>query len=225
MFDEPEHLNVRRIFVLFLFLPFCIHSFAYSGDQAEPGGYFNWITIWLSFFFGLLFTILFRYLNKYSKTIDQRSDAGLPLSGWIMFLGINLIARIFIQAYFFWNANYFLKSTWIHLELLGGRHFQSLFIFELFLSLFALAGTGALIYWFFGRRDIFPTMFIYYASFYLVATSALLIIYHFIELPPEMLSIRRDAYWQFFRIAYTVVLMIFVWKSDQVKQTFVYPPG
>src|SRR5665811_317799 len=116
MFDEPEQPNVRRIFVLFLFLPFYFNSYANSGDQAEPGAYFNWITIWLSFFFGLLFTILFRFLNKYSKTIDQRSDAGLPLSGWIMFLGVNLIVRIVIQAYFFWNANYFSKSTWIHLE-------------------------------------------------------------------------------------------------------------
>jgi Protein of unknown function (DUF2569) len=225
MFDEPEQPNVRRISVLFLFLPLYFNSFANSGEQAAPGVYFNWITIWLSFFFGLLFTILFRFLNKYSKTIDQRSDAGLPLSGWIMFLGINLIVRIIIQAYFFWNANYFLKSTWLNLQQLGGVNFQLLFIFELFLSLFALAGTGALIYWFFGRRDIFPTMFIYYASFYLVATSVLLIIYHFIDLPAEMISIRRDMYIQFFRIVYTTGLMIFVWKSDRVKQTFVYPPG
>jgi hypothetical protein len=225
MFDKPEPTNVRRIFVLFLFLPFYFNSFANSGVPAEPGAYFNWITIWLSFFFGLLFTILFRFLNKYSKTIDQRSDAGLPLSGWIMFLGINLIARIIIQAYFFWNANYFLKSTWIYLGQLGGVKFHMLFIFELFLSLFALAGTGALIYWFFGRRDIFPTMFLYYGSIYLVATCVLLIIYHFIVLPPEIISIRRDIYIQFFRIAYTATLMIFVWKSDQVKQTFVYPPS
>jgi Protein of unknown function (DUF2569) len=223
MFDKPEPSNVRRIFLLLLFLPFYFNSFANSGVQEVPSAFFNWITVWLSFFFGLLFTILFRFLNKYSKTIDQRSDAGLPLSGWIMFLGINLIVRIIVQAYFFWNAKYFLKSTWIHLGQLGGAKFHMLFIFELFLALFALAGTGSLIYWFFGRRDIFPTMFLYYASFYLVATCVLLIIYHFMTLPPEMISIRRDIFIQFFRIAYTATLMIFVWKSDQVKQTFVYP--
>lgn len=216
---------MRRFIALFLLLPIYINSFANNGVRQHPGAYFNWITIWLSFFFGLLFTILFRFLNKFSKTIDQRSDAGLPLSGWIMFLGINLIVRILVQVYFFWNANYFMKSTWILLGQLGGTNFHMLFIVEMFLSLFALAGTAVLIYWFFARRDIFPTMFIYYAGFYLFATFVLLIIYHNMELPPEMFTIRSDFLIQFFRIAYTAALMIFVWKSDQVKQTFVYPPN
>jgi hypothetical protein len=215
---------VRRIFILFLLL-LSFNSFANGEAQVGPGAYFNWITVWLSFFFGVIFTIIFRFLNKYSKTIDQRSNAGMPLSGWIIFLGVNLLARIVIQIYFFWNANYFMKSTWVHLGQLGGAKFQLLFIFELFLSLFAVAGTGALIYWFFGRRDIFPTLFIYYAGIYLVTTCVLLFIYHFMDLPPEMIRIRRDTYTQFFRIAYTATLMIFVWKSDQVKQTFVYPPS
>jgi hypothetical protein len=215
---------VRRIFTLFLFL-ISFNNFANGEVRVGPGDYFNWITVWLSFFFGVLFTIIFRFLNKYSKTIDQRSNAGMPLGGWIIFLGVNLLARIMIQIYFFWNANYFMKSTWMHLGQLGGVKFQLLFTFELFLSLFAVAGTGALIYWFFGRRDIFPTLFIYYAGIYMVATSVLLFIYHFMNLPPEMISIRRDMYIQFFRIVYTTTLMIFVWKSDQVKQTFVYPPG
>ena len=216
---------MRRILSPFLLLPFYINSFANSGTPAQPASYFNWITIWLSFFFGLLFTILFRYLNKYSKTIDQRSDAGLPLSGWIMFLGINLVVRFIIQAYFFWDANYFLKSTWIHLGQTGGVKFHMLFIFEMFLSLFALAGTGALIYWFFGRRDIFPTMFMYYVGLYLLSTFALLILYHNMKLPVDMISIRHDMFIRIFRIVYGTAWVIFVLKSEQVKQTFVYPPN
>ena len=221
MFGKPEQTHVRRLLVLLLSLTF-FNSFA-NGETHTPGTYYNWVTIWLSFFFGLLFTILFRFLNKYSKTIDQRSDPGMPLSGWVMFLGINLLVRFVIQIYFFWHANYFLESTWIRLGQLGGTKYQVLFIVELFLSLIAVAGTGALIYWFFGRRDIFPTLFIYYAGIYIVATSVLLIIYHFMGLPPEMISIRRDTYVQILRIAYTTALMIFVWKSKQVKETFVYP--
>ena len=220
---RPEPTHVRRIFVPLLSLTF-FNSFA-NGETPTPGNYFNWVSIWLCFFFGLLFTILFRFLNKYSKTIDQRSNPGMPLSGWIVFLGINLIARFVIQIYFFWNENYFNESIWIHLGQLGGTKFQPLFIFELFLTLFAVTGTGALIYWFFGRRDIFPSLFIYYAWIYLVATSVLLFIYHCMNLPPEMINIRRDLYVQIFRIAYTAALMIFVWKSEQVKQTFVYPHG
>jgi len=221
MFGKPEPTHVRRIFVLLLSL-ICLNSFA-NGDTETPGPYFNWLNVWLCFFFGLLFTILFRFLNKYSKTIDQRSNPGTPLSGWVMFLGINLLARFVIQIYFFWHANYFLESTWIHLGQLGGTKFQVLFVIELFLSLIAIAGTGALIYWFFGRRDIFPMLFIYYAGIYIVVTSALLFIYHFMNLPPEMISIRRDMYIQILRLTYTSAWMIFVWKSEQVKQTFVYP--
>jgi hypothetical protein len=151
---------VRRIPILFLFLLFYFTSLAKSGERVKPDLNFNWITIWLSFFFGVLFTMLFRFLNKKSKTIDQRSNAGLPLNGWISFLGINLIIRMLIQCYFFWRADYFMQSGWLGLKQDGGVQFQMLFIFEMFLSLFALAGTGALIYWFFGRRDIFPSMVI-----------------------------------------------------------------
>jgi Protein of unknown function (DUF2569) len=222
MFDVPNHL-MRRILIPFFSLTF-LYSFANDETQA-PAAYFNWVSIWLCFFFGLLFTILFRFLNKHSKTIDQRSNPGMPMGGWIIFLGINLLARFVLQIYFFWNADYFLESTWKHLAESGGMKYQLLFIFQLFLSLFAVAGTGALIYWFFGRRDIFPTLFIYYASIYIVVTCLLLVIYHFMKLPPEMFSIRQNLYVQLIRIVYTASLMIFVWKSEQVKQTFVYPPG
>ncbi|HEY2348958.1 MAG TPA: DUF2569 family protein [Puia sp.] len=214
---------MRPILILFFSLTF-LNSFA-NGETQVSAAWFNWVSIWLCFFFGLLFTILFRFLNRLSKTIDQRSNPGMPLSGWIMFLGINLLARFVLQIYFFRNANYFLESVWKHLGELGGVKYQLIFIFQLFLSLFAVAGTGALIYWFFGRRDIFPKLFICYAWIYIVATCLLLAIYHFMKLPPEMIRIRQDPYVQLIRVAYTVSLMIFVWKSKKVKETFIYPHG
>src|SRR3954464_8949655 len=125
MFDVPNHL-MRRIPILFFCLVF-LKSFA-NGETQAPAAYLNWFSIWLCFFFGLLFTILFRFLNKHSKTIDQRTNPGMPLSGWILFLGINLVARFVIQIYFFWNANYFLESTWKQVEELGGMKYQLLFI-------------------------------------------------------------------------------------------------
>jgi hypothetical protein len=221
MFGIPEPTPVRRLFILLLSVTF-LNCFA-NGETRTPVSNFNWVCIWLSFFFGLLFTILFRFLNKYSKTTDQRTNPGRPLSGWVLFLGINLLARFVVQIYFLINANYYSESTWVHLQQLGGTKFHLLFIFELFLTLFAVAGTGALIYWFFGRRDIFPTLFLYYAWIYLIATGILLFIYHFANLPPEMINISRNIFVQIFRIAYTAALMIFVWKSEQVSQTFVYP--
>ncbi len=216
-FEKPEQPIVHPILILFLFLPYY---------NSSPVTNINWITIWLSFLFGVLITILFRFLNKNSKKIDQRSDAGLPLSGWIVVLGITLMIRLVMQGYSFWNENYFLKSTWILLGHEGGAKLHSLFIIEMFLSLLSIAGSGALLYWFFGRRDIFPTMFIYYAGFFLAAQFILLIIYNVLTLPVDLTTVRHEILIQFLRMmVYAVVWVSFVLKSEQVKQTFVYPAG
>jgi hypothetical protein len=192
----------------------------------HPATNINWITIWLSFFFGVLFTILFSYLNKNSKTIDQRGDAGLPLGGWIVFLGITLMIRFAMQGYNFWIEHYYLKTTWIQLEQAGGMKLRSLFIFQMFLSLFSMAGIGALLYWFFGRRDIFPPMFIYYTAIFVIAHLILLIIYHTISLPFNMTTLKEDATTQFYRMfIYAAIWISFVIRSEKVKQTFVYPHG
>ena len=217
---------MRRIIALILFLLFYYISLAKGGGApGRPESGFNWITIWLGFFFGVLFTMLFRFLNRHSKAVDQRRDAAQPLSGWILFLGFNLIVRIVIQIILFWKADYFLKSTWNHLAETGGVRFHSLFIFEMFLNLFALGGTGALIYWFFGRRDIFPSMFIYYVVFYLASYTVLMIAYQNMNLPGDMISLRHDIRLQLFRIVYASAWVLYVWKSEQVRTTFVYPPN
>lgn len=105
------------------------------------------------------------------------------------------------------------------------RYTTNSFIFEMFLSLFALAGTGALIYWFVGKRDIFPAMFVYYVGFYLIATFLLIMIYHNMTLPGNMISIRHNTLINIARIVYAAAWVIYVLKSQRVKQTFVYPAG
>ncbi len=208
MFDKPELINVCRISNLFLFLPL------------------NWITIWLCFFFGVLFTMGFRFLNKNSNVSDQRGYAGQPLGGWIIFLGITMIIRIAVQSYYFYNDNYFLKTTWIRLEQAGGTKLQTLFITEMFVSLLTIASTGALIFWFFGRRDIFPKMFVYSLGFLLAAQLILLILYYVISLPESMEAARKDMWMQFgLMFAYSAICGVFVTRSENVKLTFVYPSG
>ena len=216
---------MRFIFALLIVLPFYFISLANSGVPGKSESGFNWIAIWLGFLFGVVFTILFRFLNKHSKTVDQRSDAAQPLSGWILFLGFNLIVRIVIQSILFWKADYFSKSTWIYMMNSGGARLHWLFLFEMFLNFFALAGTGALIYWFFGRRDIFPSLFIYYAVFYMAANVVLLVLYHNMNLPADMIGIRHVRPIQIFRLMYATAWIIYVWKSEQVRDTFVYPPN
>ena len=157
--------------------------------------------------------------------MDQRGNAGLPLRGWIAFLGFNLIVRLIVQSYFFVTGDYFLKSDWIRFEDLGGARLHSLLIFEMMLSLFSLTGTGALLFWFLGRRDIFPKMFIWYGVFYLIAFIVQILINQHMVFPQEMMGIRRVNTVHYIRMAYVGILVLYIWKSDQVKQTFVYPPN
>jgi Protein of unknown function (DUF2569) len=50
-----------------------------------------------------------------------------------------------------------------------------------------------------------------------------LIIYHNMVLPIDMISIRRNSLVLLLRIMYALVWAAYVYKSDRVKQTFVYP--
>ncbi len=217
---------MRRIFILLLFLSSYYLSLAIGNIHSNAETNINWVTVWIGFLFGVLFTILFRYLNGKSMTIDQRSDAGVPLSGWVILLGLTLAIRILLQGFALMNEHYFLKSGWVQLEQAGGTKLHFLSIFELFLSLFSLISSGVLLYWFFGRRDIFPSMFICYVSFFLIAQFALWIIYNNLRLTVDMAVIRKEMLNQFFRMAvYALVWGAYVWNSEQVKQTFVYPPN
>jgi Protein of unknown function (DUF2569) len=163
-------------------------------------------------------------LNARSKTIDQRRDAGLPLGGCIILLGLTLVVRVLLQAYALFDGHYFLISTWDRLENTGRTKLYFLSIFELFLALFSLASTGFLIRWFLGRRDIFPIMFMYYLTFFLVTHFILWIVYISTALPAEWTSDPRKILIQFFGMAiYAVICGTYVRISERVKQTFVYP--
>ena len=201
-------------------------DFTAPANKTSPqhNRYINWITIWLSFFIGVLFTILYRFLNKRTSIRDQRGNAALPLGGWIVFLGITLIIRLALQGYYFWNAHYYLESTWLFLAKAGGAPLQYVLIFEMILSLFSMASLCALLIWFFGRRDIFPSMFIYYVGIILVAQLLLLIVYYNIHLPHDLISVRNESGTQLVRmIFYTAIWVTFVLRSENVKHTFVYP--
>ncbi len=219
---------MRRIIILILFLQIYLLSLANNEVQVTTSlSGIYWNHVWLSFFFGVLLTMLFRYLNQRSMPADQRSDAGLPLRGWIILLGVTLVIQFAIQGYAFWNSNFYLKSAWYPWEAAGGgMKLHLLFILEMLMTLFAIAGTGALIYWFFGRRDIFPSMFIYYVGYLLLTQFILLIVYHITDLPADLLSVRHVILKQFFRMMVCAMIWVgFVIKSEDVKQTFVYPHG
>ncbi len=131
-----------------------------------------------------------------------------------------------LQAYALFNEHYFLKSTWVRLEHTGRIKLYLLSILESFLALFSLTSTGFLIYLFLGRRDIFPIMFIYYLTFFLLAHFILWITYNNTALPAEWTLDPHKILIQFFgMVLYAVIFGSYVKMSERVKHTFVYPPG
>ncbi|HEY4965736.1 MAG TPA: DUF3857 domain-containing protein [Puia sp.] len=195
-----------------------------SKQSRVPASNINWMTVWLSFFLGVLFTMIFRFMNQKTKLQDERLDAAIPLGGWIIFLGVTLMIRMVAQGYYFWNEHYYLASTWNMLEKLGGAKLQAIFVFELIISLFSLAGTGALLFWFFGKRDIFPSMFIYCTLILLIAQFILVLAYYNVPLPGSMISLRQQMLTQFIRMSfYAAIWISFIKRSENVKYTFVYP--
>ena len=184
----------------------------------------NWQTIWLSFFMGVVLTILFNHLNRKSKPSEPRMNAGLPLGGWAMFLGISLILRLIIQGYYFVSQGYYEQSSWNNLRTNGGAGLQGIFIAELIVSLFCLAATLAMIYWFFKKRDIFPGMMVYYVSSFVIAQFFLLVLYYTVHQSFDLTSVKATTATQLFRtIIYAAVWSAYVVRSERVRQTFVYP--
>jgi hypothetical protein len=215
---------MRRMIILILFLQMGILSLANNEVPAYPAANIIWIHVWLSFLFGVLLTVWFRYLNQRSMPAEQRTDAGLPLRGWIILPGFILVLQLVIQIYAFWNADFYLKSAGFLWEAAGGVIWHVLIILEMLMTLFAIAGTGAMIYWYFGRRDIFPFMFVYYVGYLLSVQFILLVLYNTIDLPAVLVSVRHVKERRFFAmVVYAIIWLSFLTNSENVKQTFVYP--
>ncbi len=195
-----------------------------SAPDTQKQGEFNWVLVWVAFFFGVAFTSLCRYLNR--KTILQEYDGetGWPLGGWTLFLGITIGIRIVLQIYVSWQQHYFQQDTWAGLGNLGGARLKGMLVFELFMALFSLGGSIALLYWFLNKRDIFPKMFVYYFSGVFALQLVQLILYYLIAAPVGDLK-QQLATGLFRSLIYGMIWITYILKSERVRNTFVYPPG
>jgi len=189
-----------------------------------PGKGASWPAIWLTFFFGLMFTILFRYLNARRETVLYSPGTGYPLGGWTVVLGITMGVGFLAMAYRLFTNNYFNHQTWSTLGDAGGAGLQFLLLFELLASLTYLACTGALLYWYLGRRDIFPRMFVWYAGILLSVQLGLIIAYSAVRIPADFGDLRTGTTTQFFRaLIYSAIWVSYILRSERVKATFLEP--
>jgi len=190
----------------------------------KPQGNINWVNIWISLFAGVLLTMLFNFLNRRSRTNREFAGHALPIQGAVILLGITLGLRFLYQGYIFMDQHYFQRTVWNQLGIVGGPGLQSLLVSEMCVAIFSMAGSLALLYWFFKKRDIFPYMFIRYIVICLVAQFLLLLIYHNLKVSVDLTALKGEATLQLTRsLVYAGIWISFIVKSENVKQIFVCP--
>lgn len=190
----------------------------------RPDGYTNWITLWISLFAGVLLTMLFNFLNRRSLTAEDMTEHALPIQGAVILLAITLGIRFFYQGYIFIDANYFQLTVWNQLGIAGGAGLQSVLVTEMCVAIFSMAGSLALLYWFFKKRDIFPYLFIRFVVISLVAQFILLVIYHNLRVSVDLTKVKSEAATQLIRsLIYAGIWVSYIVKSETVKKIFVFP--
>ncbi len=183
-----------------------------------------WPAIWLTFFFCLLFSRLFQYLNTRSEETLYSPGSGYPLGGWIALLGISIGAYFLLELYFLFTSAYYNNDLWTAYGKAGGKLAQYLSLSELAIRLTFIAGAGALLFWFFRKRDIFPRMFLWYTAILISGRLLLLALSYttpstkdFIVYRPGMIAALVGT------ALYSAIWISYILRSGQVKSTFLEP--
>jgi Domain of Unknown Function with PDB structure (DUF3857)/Protein of unknown function (DUF2569) len=190
----------------------------------EPEGNTNWITLWITLLAGLLFIMLFNFLNRRSLADEDLAENAMPIQGAVILLAITLGIRFLYQGYVFIDQHYFRQTVWNQLGVAGGAGLQTLLVAEMCVALFSMAGSVALLYWFFKKRDIFPYLFIRFVVICLGAQFLLLVAYHTIKVPLDLAAVKNVAGIQLIRsLVYAGIWISYIATSENVKRIFVCP--
>lgn len=202
------------------------HDF-YTSEQSDIKPVTNvnvyWPAIWFTFLFIVLMTALLRKLNNKESQLEYDYQQGWPLGGWVIFLGGTIALAVIIQVVSIVKVNYFNAEIWARLETVGGKKLQYVTMLELACNLFSIAGAAGLIYWFIGRRDIFPKMFVWYICGILIVKLILIIVYSSVSYPSSFGNLEKDSLIQLFRtLVYAAIWIPYVLRSERARNTFVH---
>jgi transglutaminase-like putative cysteine protease len=183
-----------------------------------------WPAVWLTFFFSLLFSRLFIWLNSRGEETLYAPGTGYPLGGWLVLMGFSIGATLLIEGFNLFRENFFSYENWLIFGNVGGVNLQYLVLSELAFHLSFIAGSGAVLYWFIKKRDIFPRMFLWYIGILLSGRLLLVLLYTFIPLPSTFSTYKYELAGHFIRtLAYAAIWATYVLRSGQVKSTFLEP--
>ena len=153
---------------------------------------------------------------------DDRNETPEKISGATGFLGLTLVAGSFVQLYSFLYSGYFSPYTFRHFEAAGGMATVYSVYAEMVLDLFWLFGIGALCFWYFSKRDIFPKFFIGYVISLLIGNLVLLTLFNITninQVSPDATNILLKQIGRTF--FYGLIWIPYVLKSENVKRVFV----
>lgn len=168
--------------------------------------------------------LLFRYCNKLSVETIYIPGTGLPLGGWLIVLGLGLLAAIIIQAIPLFSFNLFSLSQWQTIKQLGGSNLGVLILIEETMYIILIGAYAANVYWFIKRRDIFPRAFITTIILKLCLIVLLGFCYTVIPYPANLGDFAKDIPGQFGRTAvYAAIWITYLLRSERVKTTFIEP--
>jgi transglutaminase-like putative cysteine protease len=196
-----------------------------TGDTTHHSGKLVcWPAVWLTFFFAMFFSWLWKRLNARSEDTLYPPGSGYPLGGWTIVLGITIGLGLLFQLRNFITNYYYSNHSWETLGQYGGHSLQYLSLAELVISLLCIASAGALLYWFFHRRDIFPRMFTWYAALLLCSQLLLIIGYNVIPYQASLDNFKTELTTQLIRnFIYCAVWVTYIRRSQRVKATFLEP--
>ncbi|MEO6915764.1 MAG: DUF3857 domain-containing protein [Chitinophagaceae bacterium] len=162
---------------------------------------------------------LLRFLNSRNVPVYYE-DENRQLSGWLIFLAVVLGLGILVNIFNFTKSNFFDKESWALLETQGGSRLQNILRLEMVLSLLAICGNVAAFYWLLRRRDIFPSMFIWFLGTNVAGQLILNILYSFSPAIAHT-EIMNSAVIRLGRTAiFAVIWILYILRSEQVKATF-----
>ncbi len=183
-----------------------------------------WPAIWLTFFFSLFFSRIFHYLNVRSEETDYAPGSGYPLGGWIALLGISIGTILLLEGVGVLLSNYYSNTLWAAFGKTGGSELQYLLLSELAIRLTFIASSGALLYWFFKKRDIFPRMFFWYTGILFSGRLLLLVLAYSTPASKVLISYRSGLIMGFVCTSiYAVIWVSYMLRSGQVRSTFLEP--
>jgi transglutaminase-like putative cysteine protease len=200
------------------------YRFSYGGrignGDVKPVGGVNFPAIALCLLaVGGAFTA-FIFFNRRTIEVPYDRDNGHQLGGWVTVLGLTLIVKGGYQLFNLYQGNYFSAGAYANWQTYG-QGFVFTVMFELFLNLFWLLSTAALLYWFFQRRDIFPSMFNGYVTMLIATQAILFLLYKQYANHATMENVAKEGLMQVGRFfIYGGIWCSFLARSHRAKWTF-----